>query len=120
MGVPPHFKGYACLRDAVLMVLEDQSLVGGGLTKELYPKLGEKHHASAGAVEAAIRNAIVAAWERGNREFLQEIINPSATAHGNQFPTNSLVIAKLAERIRLGDVWSAHGSTETVRRQAGT
>jgi two-component system response regulator (stage 0 sporulation protein A) len=107
MGVPPHFKGYACLRDAVLMVLEDQSLVGGGLTKELYPKLGEKHHASAGAVEAAIRNAIVAAWER-------------ATAHGNQFPTNSLVIAKLAERIRLGDVWSAHGSTETVRRQAGT
>ncbi|MBE3577342.1 MAG: response regulator [Limnochordales bacterium] len=118
IGIPPHFKGYACLRDAVLMVLEDQSLIGGGLTKELYPKLGEKHHASAGAVEAAIRNAIVAAWDRGNREFLQELISPSATAHGNQFPTNSLVIAKLAERIRLGDAWPTQSNSESARRQA--
>lgn len=117
MGVPPHFKGYACLRDAVLMVLENPSLIGGGLTKELYPRLGEKHRASAGAVEAAIRNAIVTAWERGNREFLRELINPTRSANGDSLPTNSLVIAKLAERLRLGDAWNVRSRPEAGRRQ---
>ena len=33
--------------------------VGGGLTKEIYPTLAERHNATVGGVEAAIRNAVV-------------------------------------------------------------
>lgn len=105
MGVPPHFKGFMYLRDAVLLTLSDETLIGGGLTKELYPRLGQQHAATAGAVEAAIRNAITAAWQRGNRAFMQELISGTSLPRSERTPTNSLVIAKLADRIRLGDLW---------------
>ncbi|NLV91281.1 MAG: sporulation transcription factor Spo0A [Firmicutes bacterium] len=97
MGIPAHFKGYNYLRDAVLLLVQDNTLLGGSLTKELYPKLAEKYKTTAGGVEAAIRNAVIAAWEHGNREYLQELTG--STAKG-KFPTNSLIIAKLVDRMR--------------------
>lgn len=95
IGVPAHFKGYAYLRDAVLWTLQDPHPIGGSLTKRLYPWLAEKYGATPGAVEAAIRNAIVASWEHGNREHLQELTGSSS------FPTNSVLIACLSDRVRL-------------------
>lgn len=97
IGIPAHFKGYNYLRDAVLMLLQDESLVGGSLTKELYPRLAERYNTTPGGVEAAIRNAVIAAWEHGNREFLNEL---TGSASKGKFPTNSLIIAKLADQMR--------------------
>lgn len=98
VGVPAHFKGYIYLRDAVLMVVRENRMLGGSLTKEIYPRLADKYGTTAGGVEAAIRNAIMAAWEHGNRELLKAL-----TGLGNRedrLPTNSLMIAKLADRVR--------------------
>ena len=61
MGVPAHFKGYNYLRDAVRIVLRDEQMLGGSLTKKLYPQLAEKYGSTPGGVEAAIRNAV---WPR--------------------------------------------------------
>ncbi|MGI6037666.1 MAG: sporulation transcription factor Spo0A [Limnochordia bacterium] len=101
MGVPPNFKGYTYLRDAVLLAHRNRRLVGGGLSKELYPKLAEKYATTVGGVEAAIRNAINSAWKRGNREFLEDLASPLELADEERLPTNSLVIAKLADRVNL-------------------
>ncbi len=97
IGIPAHFKGYNYLRDAVLLLVQDDALLGGSLTKELYPKLAEKYKTTPGGVEAAIRNAVIAAWEHGNREYLTELTG--STSKG-KFPTNSLIIAKLADQMR--------------------
>lgn len=100
MGVPPNFKGYNYLRDAVLMTLRDPQLIGGALTKRLYPQLAEKYQTTAGGVEAAIRNAVLACYERGNRDFINELCGVPKSGK-KTYPTNSLVIAKLADHIRL-------------------
>lgn len=99
MGVPPNFKGYNYLRDGVLMVLREPQLLGGALTKRLYPELAHKYETTPGGVEAAIRNAVLACYERGNRDFIEKLCG-----HGRGLkscPTNSMVIAKLADHIRL-------------------
>ncbi|NLJ85439.1 MAG: sporulation transcription factor Spo0A [Firmicutes bacterium] len=97
IGIPAHFKGYNYLRDAVLIVMEEEGLLGGSLTKELYPRLAEKYSTTPGGVEAAIRNAVITAWEDGNREFLEEL---TGRISKGRFPTNSLIIAKLADQLR--------------------
>ena len=97
IGIPAHFKGYNYLRDAVLVVLEEEGLFGGSLTKELYPRLAEKYNTTPGGVEAAIRNAVITAWDHGNRAFLEELTG--RTTKG-RFPTNSLIIAKLADQLK--------------------
>lgn len=93
MGVPPHFKGFSYLKEAVLMWMKDDYL-GGGLTKEMYPALAKKYHTTSSGVEAAIRNAVVAAWEHGNTEFIKQLCGPHVV---DRMPTNSLIIAKIAE-----------------------
>lgn len=94
MGVPPHFKGFSYLKEAVLMCCVDDGYLAGGLTKEMYPTLAKKHHTTSSGVEAAIRNAVVAAWEHGNTDFIKRLCQPYCD---QRMPTNSLIIAKIAE-----------------------
>lgn len=99
MGVPAHFKGYNYLRDAIRIVLRDEQMLGGSLTKKLYPRLADKYGSTPGGVEAAIRNAVLAAWESGNREFIERM--SGASVRKGRFPTNSMIIAKLADELRV-------------------
>lgn len=101
MGIPAHFKGYTYLRDAVLSVLQDDEPLGGTLSKQLYPKLAEKYASTPGGVEAAIRNAVIASWEHGNRSFLEELTGVGPRGRNGKFPTNSMVIAKMANYLRM-------------------
>lgn len=98
IGVPPHFKGYGYLRDAVLLVVRDPSLINGALTRQLYPKLAQKYGTTAAGVEAAIRNCMVACWQGGNREYLSGLTGVAGTRR-KTFPTNSVVIARLADAV---------------------
>ena len=97
LGIPAHMKGYLYLRDAVQMVLEDDRLLAGGLTKKLYPMVADKYQSSPGGVEAAIRNALTAWWERGNRELFASMTGRNGYG---KIPTNSAMIAELADQIR--------------------
>lgn len=101
MGMPAHFKGYQYLREAVLMTVSEPESAGRSLSKEVYPRLADKYKATPGGVEAAIRNGLIACWEKGNREFLEELAGKSQRVREGRFPTNSMIIAKLADRLRM-------------------
>ncbi|MGI6120458.1 MAG: sporulation transcription factor Spo0A [Desulfosporosinus sp.] len=99
IGIPAHVKGYQYIRDAILMVVEDVSLLGA-VTKELYPSISKKNDTVPSRVERGIRHAIELAWERGNSDTLKRIFGYSMNIE-RQKPTNSEFIALLADKFRV-------------------
>ncbi len=99
IGVPAHIRGYQFLRDAIMMVTDDQELIGC-VTKQLYPSIGKKNNTTASRVERAIRHAIEIAWDRGDVELLNSYFG--YTIHNLRGkPTNSEFIAMLSDKMRL-------------------
>ena len=99
IGIPAHVKGYQYIRDAILMVVEDVSLLGA-VTKELYPGIAKKYNTASSRVERGIRHAIELAWERGHTDTLKRIFGYSMNIE-RQKPTNSEFIALLADKFRV-------------------
>jgi len=99
IGIPAHVKGYQYIREAILMVVEDVSLLGA-VTKELYPDIAKKYDTASSRVERGIRHAIELAWERGHTETLKQIFGYSMNVD-RQKPTNSEFIALLADKFRV-------------------
>ena len=99
IGIPAHVKGYQYIREAIVMVVEDVSLLGA-VTKELYPGIAKKYDTGATRVERGIRHAIELAWERGQTDTLKRIFGYSMNIE-KQRPTNSEFIALLADKFRV-------------------
>ena len=99
IGIPAHVKGYQYIRDAILMVVEDVSLLGA-VTKELYPGIAKKYNTASSRVERGIRHAIELAWERGQKDAIKRIFGYSMNIE-RQKPTNSEFIALLADNLRV-------------------
>ena len=99
VGVPAHIKGYAYLRIAIMMVIEDNKLIES-ITKMLYPTVAKKFNPSASRVERAIRHAIEVAWTRGDTEVLNRIFGFTINQSKGK-PTNSEFIAMISDIIRL-------------------
>lgn len=99
IGIPAHIKGYQYIREAILMVVEDVSLLGA-VTKELYPGIAKKYDTASTRVERGIRHAIELAWERGQTDTLKRIFGYSVNIE-HQKPTNSEFIAILADKFRV-------------------
>ncbi len=99
MGVPAHIKGYAYLREAILLVLKDIDNLNN-VTKRLYPLVAEKFDTTPPRVERAIRHAIEIAWNRGNVEFLNRLFGHTVTVEQGK-PTNSAFIARIADKLRI-------------------
>lgn len=100
MGVPAHIKGYQYLRDAILFVIDEVSLLGA-VTKELYPMIADKYGTTASRVERAIRHAIELAWDRGNVEMMTKFFGYTINIERGK-PTNSEFIAMVADKLRMG------------------
>ena len=99
IGVPAHIKGYQYLRDAILMAIEDDSIINA-VTKRLYPAVAKKHGTTSSRVERAIRHAIEVAWDRGDVDVLNSYFG--YTIHNSRGkPTNSEFIAMIADKFRL-------------------
>lgn len=98
MGIPAHFRGYAYLRDAIVMASKEVEVLGN-ITKNLYPRIAEKYRSSASGVESAIRHTIEIGWERGNSEFIRDFFGSENGK--NRFPTTASFIAKVADKLRL-------------------
>ena len=99
VGVPANIKGYQYLRDAIIMSINDTELINA-VTKQLYPKVAQKHNTSPSRVERAIRHAIEVACVRGNEEELYRLFGYTVNnAKGK--PTNSEFIAMIADKLRL-------------------
>lgn len=99
IGVPAHIKGYQYLREAIMMSVEDQEMLGS-ITKILYPTIARKYQTTASRVERAIRHAIEVAWNRGKMETLDAMFGYTINT-GKGKPTNSEFIALIADKIRL-------------------
>ena len=99
IGVPAHIKGYQYLRDAILMAIEDDSIINA-VTKRLYPAVAKKHGTTSSRVERAIRHAIEVAWDRGDVDILTAYFG--YTIHNERGkPTNSEFIAMISDKFRL-------------------
>ena len=99
LGMPSNIKGYHYIRDAVSLVYNDPSLIGG-ITKILYPKIGKKYDASVTRVERAIRHAIEVSWNRADWDLMEEIFGHSVDIDKAK-PTNSEFIVTLADKLKL-------------------
>jgi two-component system response regulator (stage 0 sporulation protein A) len=98
MGIPAHFRGYAYLRDAIIIAAKEVEVLGN-ITKNLYPRIAEKYKSTASGVESAIRHTIEIGWERGNSEFIEDFFG--FENQKGRFPTTAAFIAKIADKIRL-------------------
>lgn len=99
IGVPAHIKGYQYLREAIIMSVEDMSVLSS-ITKILYPGIAKKFETTSSRVERAIRHAIEVAWSRGKMETLDALFGYTINT-GKGKPTNSEFIALIADKIRL-------------------
>lgn len=102
MGVPAHVKGYQYLRDAIVSVVQDVSLLGA-VTKELYPMIAVKYQTTPSRVERAIRHAIELAWDRGNVELMNKFFGYTIDVDRGK-PTNSEFIAMVADKLRMANL----------------
>ena len=101
MGVPAHFRGYAYLRDAIILAIQEEDILGN-ITKNLYPRIAEKYNSTSSGVESAIRHTIEIGWERGNLESFKKMFGTeNYQKDRSRFPTAASFIAKVADRIRL-------------------
>lgn len=102
IGIPPHIKGYAYLREGIKMAVENPSIINN-VTKELYPNIAAKFETSASKVERAIRHAIEVAWNRGRIEAINAIFGVRVYI-GSERPTNSEFIALVADKLILEEL----------------
>ena len=91
LGVPTKFRGFACLREAVLERMRDPSQ---SVTKELYPTVAAVCGGTAVQVERSIRSAIAAGWTRGDGQLWQMYFPGSPDR-----PTNASFISRVADCI---------------------
>lgn len=102
IGIPPHIKGYAYLREGIKMAVDDPQVINN-VTKILYPVIGEKYHTTASKVERAIRHAIEVAWNRGRIDAINAIFGARVYI-GTEKPTNSEFIALVADKLLLENI----------------
>lgn len=100
LGVPPHTKGYAYLKDSILLVYEDVKYMMK-ITKNLYPTIAKMHETTSSRVERSIRNTIELTLERGDQDLLTQIFGHAVKTPNSKL-TNSEFIAIIAEKIKSG------------------
>lgn len=101
IGIPAHLKGYGYLKEAILLVLEDQAILNK-VTKSLYPAIAGTFDTTAARVERSIRHAIEIVWTRSDIHKISKIVGYSME-HLQSKPTNSEFIAMIAGSISLED-----------------
>ncbi len=99
IGIPPHIKGYAYLREGIKLTVEKPYVINS-VTKELYPTIAEKFSTTPSKVERAIRHAIEVAWNRGRIDAINAIFGARIYL-GTEKPTNSEFIALVADKLIL-------------------
>ena len=99
LGVPSHIKGYEYIREGIMLLYNDPSIIGG-ITKELYPEIADKYNTTVSRVERAIRHAIEVSWNRGNLDLMEEVFGHSVD-YDKAKPTNSEFIVTVADKLKL-------------------
>ncbi|MBR5218956.1 MAG: sporulation transcription factor Spo0A [Clostridia bacterium] len=99
IGVPAHIKGYQYLRYAIILTVNDYTMMNS-VTKELYPTVAKMFKTTSSRVERAIRHAIEVAWDRGDVDVLSSYFGYTIQNSRGK-PTNSEFIAMISDKLRL-------------------
>lgn len=99
IGIPPHIKGFAYLREGIKMAVAEPGIINR-VTKDLYPRIAAKYETSSSKVERAIRHAIEVAWNRGRTDAISSVFGARVYI-GSERPTNSEFIALVADKLIL-------------------
>jgi two-component system response regulator (stage 0 sporulation protein A) len=100
IGIPPNIRGYIFLREAIIMVMKDRSLIHA-VTKELYPSIAIKFNTTAPRVERSMRHAIDIGFRREQIKSTNKLFG-FTIQNGKWKPTNSEFIATIADNINVG------------------
>ncbi len=96
LGVPANIKGYDYLRSAIICNLKYGNIA---ITRELYPTIAKEFDTTPQRVERAIRHAISRIYAIGDEATILEVFG-----NKNRIPTNSEVIATIAEYLRFNKI----------------
>lgn len=92
LGIAPRLKGYACLREAVLLMTEDPVR---SITKEIYPDVAKRLGGNKEQVEHVIRSAIQKAWVKRDVRVWESCFSQNCS--GGKCPTNKEFICRLSD-----------------------
>ena len=98
LGLRPKLRGFACLREAVLLSAHEEYL---SVTKVLYPEVAKRCGCQSVHVERNIRSAIDAAWTSRDEAVWRLYFSPDTSGHVAR-PTNAAFISRLADCFRTG------------------
>ncbi len=98
LGVPTKLRGYAYLREAVVLMAQNPSQ---SVTKVLYPEVARRCGCAAMHVERGIRSAICTAWSGRDEGVWRLYFQPDASGTIPR-PTNAAFISRLADSLRGG------------------
>ena len=94
LGVPSHIKGYQYIRDGILMMYKEPTMLKG-ITKEIYPELATRYQTTSSRVERAIRHAIEVSWTRGDYRLMEKYFGNSLDYEKSK-PTNAEFIVSIS------------------------
>ena len=97
LGMPTHIRGYRFVISAIMMTLENFSVIDR-VTKEIYPAVAKEHGTTSSRVERGIRHAIEVTCDRGNIELLNDLFGYTIDVNKGK-PTNSEFIAMIATKL---------------------
>lgn len=97
LGIPAHLLGYQYIREAVILVLQDEEYVRR-ITKLLYPTVAKFFKTTPSRVERAIRHAIEVGWQRGNIETIERMFGYTVHVEKTR-PVNTEFIATITEEV---------------------
>jgi len=98
IGIPAKLKGYYYVREAILLVIENDDFLKA-VTIKLYPLIAEKHHTTVGRVERGIRYYIGVACSRDNTPFINRLFGPGKAEQGI---TNKEFFGTIADLLKNG------------------
>lgn len=95
LGMGMNSKGYAFLRDGLMLYIQEPSCLDD-LSERMYPLIAEKYSTTAACVERNMRTALEKAWGRGDMDFAEQLFGYSIDEEKGK-PTNMAFIATVAD-----------------------
>ena len=98
-GVNPKHKGFDYIGEMIESVVTDAGVSRIHVTKDLYPKLAEKHDVSVFQIERATRIAIKSTFDKLDPEFTAKYFGNVVNLKDGEVPTNATFIAVMARHL---------------------
>ena len=97
LGIGATYRGYRYLSYGIYLCLQDENYLLS-VSKLLYPQIAHMYCTTSCSVERDLRTIVNVCWERGNRDFLQEIALHTLTARPPSGEFIDILVAYLKQK----------------------